>query len=123
MTNLDYIRKRLLKDIPEEVKFKFKSIKDTLESQWSYLFIRYMQNRMIFGAFRYGNLNSQKACKVKYDNIDSVRKRLVLYENTGNTEYLVDCANLCMIEFMIGNHPKKHFKAVDDGVHAEKINE
>ncbi len=39
------------------------------------------------------------------------------YIETGNDELLVDVANLCMKEFAVGNHPKKHFNSVDDGEH------
>jgi len=55
-----------------------------------------------------------------YDNVGSIEKRIALYKKTGNDEILVDCANLCMCEFVNGTHPKKHFKSVDDGVHTEK---
>ena len=42
-----------------------------------------------------------------------------LYQETGNDEILVDIANLAMVEFIEGNHPNKHYKAVDDGIHTE----
>jgi hypothetical protein len=92
-------------------------MKDLEESQWCPEFFRYMKNRMVMGAFRYGKLSSQKHSGRKYDNIASIRRRLCLYELTGNTEHLMDCGNLCMIEYMIGDHPKKHFQSIDDGDH------
>ena len=120
MTITEHIRGRLLYAVPEPNKFKFTSIEDLEKSQWCRLFLRLMKNRMVLGAFRYGKLSSQKsATGPKYDNISSIHKRLTLYEITGNTEHLVDCGNLCMIEFMIGEHPNKHFESIDDGVHTE----
>ena len=49
--------------------------------------------------------------------IGSIVKRLMSYQETGNTELLVDVANLCLCEFVEGKHPNKHFRAVDDGEH------
>jgi hypothetical protein len=77
-----------------------------------------MKNRMVMGAFRYQPLSYQKSFNIQYDNLKSIRRRLKLYELTGNLEHLVDCANICMIEFMVGNHEKRHFKSIDDGEHA-----
>lgn len=86
---------------------------DQLErSQWSHDFERLMRNRMIMGALRYGVLGAPG--KPQYDRIPSIIKRLKLYERDGNTEHLVDAANLCLCEFVEGTHPLKHFGSVDD---------
>jgi hypothetical protein len=115
----EMMRKRLLKNVPEPSKNGiFTSIEDLKKSQWCPEFFKLMNNRMVMGAFRYGKLSAQKNASVKYDNIASIRKRLILYEQTGNLEHLVDCGNLCMIEYMIGDHPQKHFCSIDDGEHA-----
>lgn len=37
------------------------------------------------------------------------------YQETGNTEYLVDAANYLMFEFMYPQHEKAHFRATDSG--------
>lgn len=115
----DILRKRLLRDVrPVSSYGTLCSIKELEKSQRCPEFFKLMNNRMVMGAFRYGKLSAQKNSDVKYDNIASIRKRLTLYEETGNLEHLVDCGNLCMIEYMIGNHPKKHFSSIDDGDHA-----
>jgi len=85
---------------------------------WSPAFEQFMRNRLAMGYFRYGPLNKQP--KGLYDNVGSIRKRLALFEKTGNDEILVDIANLCMCEFVNGTHPTKHFKSVDDGIHVEQ---
>ena len=36
------------------------------------------------------------------------------YEMTGNTEYLVDIANYCLLAFLEDEHPNKHFSAMDE---------
>ena len=85
-------------------------------SEWSTEFENRMRNRLIMGAIRYGKLGWWR--KPKYDRVASIIKRLELYRQTGNREYLVDCANLALVEYVEGNHPKKHFKSADDdGVH------
>jgi len=89
------------------------------ETEWSAQFEMYMRNRLVMGAFRYGVLSSNN--KNMYDRISSCIDRLKLYKETGNDEHLVDVANLVMCEFIEGKHPKKHFKAVDDGIHTKII--
>lgn len=82
-----------------------------------------MRNRLILGAIRYETLATKRASVyAKYDNTASAYSRLRLYEETGNTEYLVDAANFCLIEFTAGKHPNKHFESIDDGEHAEVKN-
>ena len=96
---------------------KFKDIHNT---NWRLMkpFVDLMMNRVNMGYFRYGPLDKQ--AKGKYDVIASIRKRLDLFEATGNDEVLVDCANLCYIEFIKGNHPNKHFLAGDDTEHTQE---
>lgn len=50
----------------------------------------------------------------RVDAIASLRKKLLAYERTGNTEYLVDVANYAMFEFMYPLHEKAHFKGTDE---------
>jgi hypothetical protein len=87
------------------------------KTEWSTKFERLMRNRMIMGAFRYGLLHAPG--KQSYDRIASMRRRLQLYDETGNDELLVDIANMCLLEFEEGLHPNKHFASVDDGEHAQ----
>lgn len=49
----------------------------------------------------------------KGDKIASALKRIEKYRETGNTEYLMDAANFCMMEFMFPTHQQAHFKAED----------
>lgn len=67
-----------------------------------------MRNRMIQGAFRYGPLGSPG--KPQWDRIEYAGRKLQLYKETGNCEYLVDVANLMLLEFVEGYHPNKHFE-------------
>lgn len=108
----DIMRERLLRKagLGEVVKPKFTL--DGLErSEWSPTFERLMRNRLIMGALRYGLLHDPN--KRRWDRVGSIRKRLEGYAATGNTEFLVDIANLCLLEFEEGVHPLKHFRGVD----------
>ena len=109
----DFMRNRLLQKAglvdPPKAKFTLKQLE---QAQWCDKFEYYMRNRLLMGGLRYG-LMGEKG-KPQYDSIASIEKRLKLYQETGNTEYLVDIANLCMVEFVEGKHPNKHFSATDD---------
>jgi hypothetical protein len=84
------------------------------ESEWSIEFEHLMRNRLLVGSFRYGKMRSKRneASLTKF-HLNYIRDKLERYRFTGNTEMLVDVANLCLVEFEIGDHPKKHFKAED----------
>ena len=84
-------------------------------SEWSSEFEVLMRNRLIIGALRYGLLGTEG--KPHYDRVPNMIKRLNAYATTGNQEYLVDVANLCLLEFVEGQHPNKHWHPVDDGDH------
>jgi len=88
------------------------------QSNWSEEFEQYMRNRLAFGFFRYGPLKDQKMGQ--YNVIESIENRINKYKVSGNDELLVDVANLCMVEFIKGVHPKKHFSSEDDGEHVRK---
>lgn len=75
-----------------------------------------MRDRLLMGAIRYGKLGAPG--KPQYDCVGEIKRRAGKYEQTGNTEFLVDCANMALVEFVEGAHPQKHFKAIDDGEHA-----
>ena len=81
------------------------------ESEWSPEFEKCMRNRLVMGAMRYGPMRN--GMKSGYSRAAGIRKRLEQYERTGNTECLVDVANLALLEFVEGQHPNKHFAAMD----------
>lgn len=106
----------------EETPFEPVNIEELAKSQMSSRFVQLMTNRMVLGTLRYGRWQDNKKNGVKYDRVGAIRKRLDLFEKTGNSEYLVDIANFAMIEFEISDHPNLHFAPKDDdGEHVEKI--
>jgi hypothetical protein len=87
-----------------------------LQSEFSEDFIAKMKNRMIASYYKYGPLALNAHRANPQDNINiisSLITRLRLYEETGNTEWLVDIGNFAMIEFMYPQHPSAHFRATD----------
>ena len=113
MTNTEYIRQHLLcycdlADAPVLLP----DLENLRCTQWSSRFEQLMRNRLIMGGIRYGFINS--SIKPQYNRIDAISDRLSIYYSTGNTEYLVDIANLCLLEFEEGIHPHKHFCQLND---------
>lgn len=115
----DVLRDRLLTRAglftPPEAKFSYSSLAET---EWSPEFENHMRCRLIMGALRYGPLHAPN--KPQYDRVKSMIKRLTRYAENGNKEYLVDVANLCLLEFEECDHPLKHFHSQDGG-HGEHV--
>ena len=106
-----------LPDVEPKAKIT-KTLEEIKESQSNKEFEKLCENRMVLGYFRYGEIKGNKS---KYDNIGSAIIRLNKYIETGNSEFLVDAVNLCMIEFTQENHPNFHFHSIDDGIHTKQI--
>jgi hypothetical protein len=85
-------------------------------TQWNSAFERLQRNRLVMGAFRYGDLITQPTFGT--DTIQSAIQRAKLYIETGNLEHLVDIANLAMVEFDQATRRGAKLHATDDGVHA-----
>ena len=69
-----------------------------------------MVNRMAMSHYKYGRIDNNAKLGL-IDEMKSGRKRLAMYEETGNTENLLDAANFFVIEATYPQHPKAHFKA------------
>ena len=82
-------------------------------TEWSERFEQLMRNRLIMGAIRYGRMMVPRPKNITQVHMDIIDKRLAIYKKTGNTEMLVDIANMCLVEFELGDHPRKHFKALE----------
>jgi hypothetical protein len=84
-----------------------------IRSEDSPEFHRRMRQGMTVSFHKYGPLKDAYPHKV--NAIASLKKRLRLYEETGNADYLVDIANFSMIEFMRPAHEKFHDSPTDGG--------
>ena len=101
--------------LPENEPGKPITFDELQQTEWSVEFEKYMRNRLIMGALRYGKINDPN--KPQYDRVSSMIKRLNKFNETGNKEFLVDVANLCLLEFVECKHPNANFNSIDDGEH------
>lgn len=89
------------------------------ENEWSEEFVDKMKARMMVSYHKYGpvaeNYRGHDKSEGFLDAVANAKKRIEKYEETGNTEFLVDAANFCQIEFRFPQHPQAHFKATDSG--------
>jgi hypothetical protein len=84
-------------------------------TEWSPEFEQLMRNRLITGCWRYGPFRKQN--RTTQQIVQSIIYRTVEYAHDGNLEHLVDVANLAMKEYVTGNHPNRHFRALDESKH------
>lgn len=77
------------------------------------VFIQGMADRMATSFHKYGPLVEAPRGLKAIRQPDNIRRRLALYEETGNTEWLMDIANFAMIEFMMPAHPDAHYRPTD----------
>lgn len=80
-------------------------------TEYSDRFWDLMKNRMAMSYAKYGPLAD--AFPDKVNALHSLLDRIRKYEQTGNTEFLVDAANFAMIEFMRPSKSGAHFAATD----------
>jgi hypothetical protein len=125
-TLFDYMRKRLLTNVhasdywpKADGSEKLPALDELRETEWVPEFEALMRNRCMVGAARYELMAEKEKC-YEYDCADGAITRIKKFIATGNTENLVDAANLCMIEYQFSNHPNKHFKSEDDGDHTAR---
>lgn len=89
-----------------------KNLEEILASETDETFIQGMKDRMVVSFYKYGALRD--AYPHKISAIASLQDRLRKYAETKNTEYLIDAANFCMIEFMAPSLEGAFFQGTDD---------
>lgn len=77
------------------------------QSQYSVQFLQGMVNRMLTSYHKYGHVKD--AVAVGVDCLASCQQRIRKYQETGNTEYLMDAANYLMMEFMFPSVEGAHY--------------
>jgi hypothetical protein len=86
-------------------------IKLAAPSEVSVEFLQGMADRMAVSMHKYGPMANNFPTPAHA--LDNLALRLKKYAEDGNTEWLIDCANFCMIEFMRPAHPQAHFRSTD----------
>jgi hypothetical protein len=75
--------------------------------------IKRMAERMSMSHFKYGNMGDHYPHSAI--PLTNGKKRIELYEKSGNTEDMLDAANFCIIEAIFPAHSKRHFRARGSG--------
>lgn len=78
------------------------------EKQFCEDFVQKMRNRMLTSYHKYGDAKDTRKFT---DFMKNAYSRMKLYEETGNTEWLVDAGNFIMMEYAFPIHPNAHFRA------------
>lgn len=86
-------------------------LKDGVTTEYDPVFLQGMIDRMSVSYHKYGP--AKEAYPHKVNSIGSLRQRLELYDQTGNTEWLIDVANQAMLEFMFPAHPDAHYRPTE----------
>ena len=87
-----------------------------LDTEYSKRFDELRKNAMETSYYKYGPLKDNYSKHKCMDAIENLKKRLQAYEETGNTEFLVDVANFAMIEFMYPQVKGAKYTPTDSGV-------
>lgn len=70
-------------------------------------FLQGMLNRMAFGFHNYGH---SRRYQHKPHSLKNIEIRLKEYRRTHNTEFLMDAANYCMMEFCVPSFKDAYFR-------------
>lgn len=92
-----------------------KTREEILKTEYSYRFDEIRKDMMEVSYYKYGPLQKNYEEHKCMDAIANAKKRIEMYERTGNTEYLADVANFCMIEFMKPQKEGAFYKPTDSG--------
>ncbi len=120
----DVMRKRLLerKGMPVHEEPKGLDLSSLYRTEWSPAFEQLMRNRLVMGAMRYEPMKNKRGKDATYDYGNEIVRRINEYLKTGNKEFLVDVANMALLEFEFPYHPNAHFdNEVQHNIHAKKI--
>jgi hypothetical protein len=83
-----------------------------LNTEYNSDFDEKRKSAMILSFHKYGAVKANYATG-NVNAIDTLKKRLQLYEETGNIEWLIDVGNMAMIEFTHPQHPNAHYKKTE----------
>ena len=86
-------------------------MQEELKYSYSEKFIEGMKNRITTSHYKYGR--ADKTYPELAQALKCAKERLEEYERTKNTEYLIDAANFCMLEFIYPCLENAHFEPTD----------
>lgn len=83
-----------------------------LRSEYSEWFDELCKDAMLMSFHKYGKVANNYATG-NVDAIKTLEGRLAKYKETGNISWLIDVANMAMIEFMYPQHINKHYRGTE----------
>ena len=83
-----------------------------LLKEYSEEFNKLRLNRIKTSFYKYGSAKINFG-KGLVNAVETAEKCIKKYQDTGNTEYLLDAANYLMFEYMYPQHDNAHFKATE----------
>lgn len=83
-----------------------------LKAEYSEQFDQLRKNRVAMSTYKYGSAKINFGQKL-VDAMGCIERCIKKYQDTGNTEYLLDLGNYAMFEFMYPQHENAHFKATE----------
>lgn len=92
-----------------------KELENILKTEYSKRFDDIRKKMMLTSFYKYGRLKENYEIYKCMDCLGNLEKRLQMYRETGNTEFLADVANFAMIEFMYPTIIGAYYKATDSG--------
>lgn len=83
-----------------------------MSQEYSDKFDQLRRNRVETSYYKYGSARKNFSTG-NVQAIPTMERCIKKYQETGNTEYLLDATNYLMFEFMYPQHPKAYFKATN----------
>lgn len=91
------------------------AIDKILSEEYNFAFIKKCQGAMVESYHKYGSIKENYRTHKTINAVATLKQKLQKYEDTGNTDFLVDVGNYAMIEFTYPQHPGAHYKHTDTG--------
>lgn len=89
------------------------NLEKILETEYSLKFDEIRKKMMVTSYFKYGPMKENYETFKCINCIESLQKKLSMYQETGNIEYLCDVANYAMIEYMYPSIEGAYYKPTD----------
>lgn len=87
-----------------------KLFEDILKTEYSVAFDDARKKAMVTSFYKYGPARKNHGEYKCMDAVENLKRRLEKYQETGNTEFLVDVANFAMLEFMFPSIPGARYE-------------
>jgi hypothetical protein len=88
---------------------------EVLNQEYNFDFDEKRKLSMVESFYKYGSVKENYKTFKTIDAVATLKKKLQMYEDTGNIDFLIDVGNYAMIEFTYSLHPNAHYFHTDTG--------